>query len=241
MDKYSFTPDEELKFLAAKNGLEFVRNGMALGLGTGSTIAHLIKLLGEKLSSGRLRDVSVVPTSVRSAQLAVDYGIPIINLAQVVELDLVIDGADEVDPRLNLIKGMGGALLREKIVAMNAREFIVIVDGSKLVSCLGTKSPLPVEIVPFESQVHLRWLNTLGLKAELMLRPDQSPVITDNGNYIALCYFNHNDPPGITDPYWLASEIKGHTGIVEHGLFLDMASLVVAATPTGVRILEHEA
>ena len=241
MDNYSFNPDEELKFLAAKKALEFVRDGMAIGLGTGSTIAHLINLLGEKISSGKLRDVSVVPTSIRSAQLAAAYRIPIIKLAQVAKLDLVIDGADEVDPQLNLIKGMGGALLREKIVAMNAREFIVIVDGSKLVRCLGTKSPLPVEIVPFESQVHVQWLNTLGSKAELLLSADLSPVITDNGNNIALCYFNHQDPPGIADPYWLAAEIKGHTGIVEHGLFLDLASLVVAATPSGVRILEHKA
>ncbi len=132
--------------------------------------------------------------------MAAAYRIPIINLAQVDELDLVIDGADEVDPQLNLIKGMGGALLREKIVAMNARKFIVIVDESKLVSCLGIKSPLPVEIVPFESPVHLRWLNTLGSNAELMLGVDQLPVITDNGNHIALCYFNHQDPPGIRGP-----------------------------------------
>jgi ribose 5-phosphate isomerase A len=240
MEKDLSTPDEELKYLAAKKALEFVSDGMAIGLGTGSTITHLINLLGEMLSSGKLRDISVVPTSSRSAQMAAAYRIPIITLAHVTELDLVIDGADEVDPQLNLIKGMGGALLREKIVAMNARKFIVIVDGSKLVHCLGTKSPLPVEIVPFESQVHLRWLSTLGSKAELMLGADQLPVITDNGNYISLCYFNHQDPPGIPDPYRLSAQIKAHTGIVEHGLFLDMTSMVVAATPSGIRILEHQ-
>ena len=240
MNKDVLTPDEELKCHAAKKALELVSDGMAIGLGTGSTIVHFINLLGEKITTGKLRDISVVPTSIRSAQMAADYRIPIINLAQVAKLDLVIDGADEVDPHLNLIKGMGGALLREKIVAMNACEFIVIVDESKLVSCLGTKSPLPVEIVPFESQIHLRWLSTLGSKAELMLGADQLPVITDNGNYISLCYFNHQDPPGIPDPYRLSAQIKAHTGIVEHGLFLDMTSMVVAATPSGIRILEHE-
>jgi ribose 5-phosphate isomerase A len=240
LDINTSNPKEQQKLLAAQAALEFVKNDMALGLGSGSTISFFIQSLGRRLATRELRGVSVVPTSLMSAQMAAEYAIPIIRLAKVAELDLAIDGADEIDPQLNLIKGMGGALLREKIVAMHAREFIVIADESKLVDRLGTQSPLPVEIIPFEAEVHIRWLNTLGLKAELMLNADRSPYTTDNGNYIALCSFKHREPAGIPDAYRLALEIKGRAGIVEHGLFLDMASRVLVATPRGVRILEQE-
>jgi ribose 5-phosphate isomerase A len=230
---------QDQKRQAAYKAMEFVRNGMAIGLGTGSTMAYFIDLLGQKVNSGELDQISIVPTSIKTAHRAEELGIPMRNLSDVAWLDLAVDGADEVDPQLNLIKGMGRSLLREKIVELYARKFIVIVDESKLVNRLGTRSPLPVEIVPFEAEIHIRWLNTLGLRAELWLNDDNGPVTTDNGNYLALCYFTHLNPAGIQDPSRLSAQIKSHTGIVEHGLFLDMASLVVVAQSSGIRILER--
>ena len=229
---------EEQKLLAANFAIQYVHSGMSLGLGTGSTVAFFIRLLGEKLKAGELNRISAVPSSLQTARLAEDLGISIISLSDVSVLDLAVDGADEVDPSLNMIKGMGCALLREKLIEMHSREFIVIVDESKLVHRLGTKSPLPVEIVPFEAHTQVKWLNTLNLRAELWLNPDHKPVVTDNGNYLALCYFDHLQPVGIPDPYKLAEQIKSRTGIVEHGLFLDMADRIIVASSTGVRLME---
>jgi ribose 5-phosphate isomerase A len=144
-----------------------------------------------------------------------------------------VDGADEVDPDLNLIKGLGRALLREKIVACHAECFLVIVDVSKLVTRLGTQAPLPVEIVQFEAAAHVRWLNTLNCRAELWLEADGSPIVTDNGNYLARCWF----ADGIEDPCALARCLADRPGIVEHGLFLEMATAVIAATSVGTQIL----
>jgi ribose 5-phosphate isomerase A len=150
-------------------------------------------------------------------------------------LDLAVDGADEVDPSLNLIKGLGRALLREKVVEIHAERFIVIVDESKLVPRLGSRGPLPVEILPFEAEVHVRWLNSLGCKAELWRDDNGSPVVTDNGLFMARCWFEG----GIPDPYVLAELLSKRPGIIEHGLFLDMADMVVVAGKQGIRILER--
>jgi ribose 5-phosphate isomerase A len=226
----------DLKELAALQALDFVSSGMVLGLGSGSTIAYFIDLLGERLQTGGLQDILGVATSEESAARARALGIPLTTLAQHPALDLAIDGADEVDPALNLIKGLGRALLREKIVEIHALRFLVIVDESKLVSALGSKCPLPVEIVPFEAEVHVRWLNTLGCRAELWLEEDGSPVVSDNGNYLVCCWFE----PAIPDPYALAHRLADRPGIVEHGLFLDMASDVVVAGSDGVRVLERK-
>jgi ribose 5-phosphate isomerase A len=147
---------------------------------------------------------------------------------------LAVDGADEVDPDLNLIKGLGRALLREKIVEIHAERFVVIGDHSKRVERLG-RGPLPVEIVPFGAGSHVRWLNTLGCRAELWRADDGSPLVTDNGNYLARCWF----ADGIADAQALARALAERPGIVEHGLFLDMASLAVLAGPDGVRLLER--
>ena len=230
---------DDQKRMAASIAIQFLHSGMTLGLGTGSTIAHFIELLGLKLKSGELRDISIVPTSENTARSAENIGLKITSLSAVAVLDLAIDGADEVDPSLNLIKGLGRALFREKLVELHSRRFVVIVDQTKLVDRLGVKSPLPVEIVPFEAHTHVRELNTLDLRAELWLNPDHSPVLTDNGNYLALCYFDHLQPAGIADPYLLAQQIKSRTGIVEHGLFLDMADQVLVAHTEGVKILER--
>jgi ribose 5-phosphate isomerase A len=229
---------------AARRALEFVHNDMVLGLGTGSTTAYFIELLAEELNSGSLHNITGVPTSVATAAKADRLGIPLTTLAEHSALDLAVDGADEVDPDLNLIKGWGKAFLREKLVEIHAQQFVVLVDESKLVRCLGTHVGLPVEIIPFEWQSSLRWLKSLGCRPELLL--DQSGVaqVTDNGNYIVHCWFESEDPSGglagIKTPYGLARTLSDRPGIVEHGLFLDMATQVVVAGIEGVKVMERK-
>ena len=175
----------DLKRQAAERALEYVRDGMTLGLGTGSTMAHFIEMLGMRVRQGRFKDLRAVPTSEQTARQARESGITLVSLMEagdghVPVLDLAVDGADEVDADLNLIKGLGRALLREKIVETHAREFLVVVDDSKLVSRLGTRGPLPVEIVPFNADVQVAWLALLGCRSELWLEEDGLPVVTDN-------------------------------------------------------------
>lgn len=230
---------QDLKIQAARRALELVRDGMTLGLGSGSTAACFVDLLGERLRSGELQNLRGVPTSEATDSQARSWGIPIISLSETVpgsmpHLDLTIDGADEVDPRLNLIKGLGRALLREKLVEIHSERFVVVVDETKLVRRLGTRGPIPVEIIPFEAEVHLRWLNTLGCRAELWREEDGAPVVTDNGMYLARCWF----ADGIPDAYELAHRLSERPGIVEHGLFLDMADLVIVAGEQGVRTIQ---
>jgi len=232
------SPLVNYKQQAARRALSFVHSGMALGLGTGSTIAYFIDLLGEQIQAGRLTGIQAVPTSQWTAERARALGIPLTTLAELgrtpgVSLQLAVDGADQVDPDLNLIKGLGRALLREKVVEIHAEQFVVIVDQSKLAPQLGTKGPLPVEILPFEAAAHVRWLNTLGCRAELWLETDGSPAVTDNNNYLARCWF----PNGIANPHALARTLANRPGIIEHGLFLDMASVVITAGAEGIRTL----
>jgi ribose 5-phosphate isomerase A len=214
---------------------------MTIGLGTGSTTTFFIKMLGDLLRQGTVRDLRAVPTSEKTADLARDLNIPLIDLAAAGDgalpvLDLAVDGADEVDPDLNLIKGLGRALLREKIVEIHARELVVIVDDSKIVPVLGTAGPVPVEIVPFAADVHVAWLRTLNCRAELWREADGQPIVTDNNNYLARCWFEG----GIPDCRRVAAAMDARPGIVEHGLFVDMATTVIVAAETGVRILTKE-
>lgn len=230
-----------LKQLAARRALDFVADGMVLGLGSGTTTAYFIDLLGEKISRGELHGILGVPTSEATARQARQVGIPLTSLSALISgpgmptIDLAVDGADEVDPQLNLIKGLGRALLREKIVESHARCFIVIVDESKCVSRLG-RGPLPLEIVPFEAALHVHWLNMLGCRAELWLEQDGTPARTENGNYLARCWF----PDGIHDVRGLARALADHPGIIENGLFLDMASVVIIAGKEGITMRERE-
>ncbi|HEX7973730.1 MAG TPA: ribose 5-phosphate isomerase A [Anaerolineales bacterium] len=224
-----------LKQQAASRALEEVRDGMRLGLGSGSTSTYFIQMVGERLQAGALHDLMGVPTSEEVAGLARVVGIPLTTLAECPQLDLAVDGADEVDPALNLIKGLGKALLREKIVEIHARKLVIIVDESKIVPRLGSRGPLPVEIVPFEAEAHVRWLGSLGCRAELWRDPAEAPFVTDNGNYLARCWFSG----GIPDVHALARLLADRPGIVEHGLFLDLASQVIVAGENGIRILER--
>jgi ribose 5-phosphate isomerase A len=222
----------DLKQQAAHQALTYIRSGMVLGLGSGSTASDFVDMLGEQMATGTLLDIVGVPTSERTAERARGLGIPLTDLADHPHLDLLVDGADEVDTDLNLIKGLGHALLREKIIAMHSDRFLVVVDESKLVPRLG-RGPLPVEIVPFGAVAHVRWLNTLGCRAELWCEADGSPIVTDNGNFLTRCWFPH----GIADPHALARTLADRAGIVEHGLFLNMATCVVVASVEGIRVL----
>ena len=209
---------------------------MRLGLGTGSTVAYFLKHLGARLASGELVDVVGVPTSVRTEKAARQLGIPVGTLSALAPLDLTVDGADEVDPQLNLIKGLGGALLREKMVAQASARFVVIVDDAKLVGRLGERAPVPVEVVPFEFDSHWNWLEALG--ADPGVRRDESGdvYLTDNGHLIIDCKF----VKGIANPADLERRLSHRAGVVESGLFLRMADAAVVAGTDGVRWVKRE-
>lgn len=209
---------------------------MLLGLGTGSTVRHLVDLLGEALAAGDLTDIVGVPTSVRTASQARSLGIPLIELGERGTLDLTIDGADEIDPELDLIKGLGAALLREKMVAQASRRLIIISDDSKLVSRLGEKAPLPVEVVEWALDAQVAFLESTGASVTLRLGPDEEPVRSDNGNVFLDCRYEG----GLPDPPALERTLLYRAGIVDTGLFLGMADEAVIASAEGVRKLERK-
>jgi ribose 5-phosphate isomerase A len=217
---------DDAKRKAAQRALEFVEDGMLLGLGSGTTSAIFIQELGVRVKQGlRVRGIA---TSIASQQLAQSLSIPITNFDESPELDLAIDGADEVGPGLALIKGGGGALLREKIVASAAKKFIVIADSTKLVRQLG-RFPLPVEVIKMALPIVTRKFEALGLNPKLRHHPDGSKYLTDEDNYILDCSCGE-----IPDPAKTAAEIRGIPGVVEHGLFLGMASFALIASDMGV-------
>src|SRR5947209_3211345 len=221
---------DELKRNAAEAGRAYVKPGMVLGLGTGSTARHFLAGVGRVV--GRGRELTGVPTSLETAEEAKQLGIPLTSLEESFWLDLTVDGADEVDPKLNLIKGMGGALFREKIVAAASKKFVVIVDDAKLVRRLGTRTPLPVEVHPFDWKNAGAALEALGAKVELR-KDGEEPFRTDNGNHLLDAHFGP-----IRGPVKLASRISSIPGVVGHGLFLKMAHVVLVASQIGVRTLE---
>ena len=214
---------EELKVLAAKKAVEYVSDGLVVGLGTGSTAEHAIRALGERVAAGL--QVRCVPTSEASHRLGQEVGLDITGMEDEPVVDLTIDGADEVDPNLDLIKGLGGALLREKIVAAASTRQIIIVDESKLVDRLGARSPLPVEVIPFAWAVVQRRLMELAPRAELRRTSSGEEFVTDNGNLILDCHF----PDGIDDAAQIEREVNDVPGVVENGLFVGLVDLVVAA------------
>jgi ribose 5-phosphate isomerase A len=230
---------DELKRQAAAVALEQVRDGMKLGLGTGSTAKHFVELLGAKVQGG-LRVVGV-PTSEVTRADAERCGVPLTTLDQVDQLDITVDGADEIDPALNLIKGGGGALLREKIVAAASDRMIVIADDSKLVEALG-RFPLPIEVIPFGLAATRRAIEqalaACGIAGELKLRngKDGHGFVTDGGHWIVDAHLGR-----IPDAPRMAGLLSVIPGVVEHGLFIGLASSVVLASPNGIRIIERPA
>lgn len=224
-------PQDSWKQEAGNAAAQLIEEGMVVGLGSGSTAAYFIYALSQRMQSG-LSIVGAVPTSTASAQLAGNLGIPLTDLDVHPVLDIDIDGADEIDPQLNLIKGGGGALLREKVVAYASRRFVVIADETKLVPQLGQHMPLPVEVIPFaETPVRMR-IEALGASVQLRMLGN-APYQTDNGNVILDCSF----PGGITAPADLEAQIRGIVGVVATGLFLGIAEQVIIGGPNGVRSL----
>lgn len=218
------------KEAAARRAVEFVRSGMFVGLGTGSTAILATRLIGELLARGRLHDITGLATSKATTEEAIRLGIPLLPDDAPRDLDLTIDGADEVDPEMNLIKGGGGALTREKIVAQASRRVVIVVDETKLSPRLGAHGPLPVEVLAFGWRSQARFLEGLG--ARVVLRQDSrgEPFRTDSGNLILDCQFGP-----IADPGGLAARLGARAGLVEHGLFLGLATDLVAAGKDGVR------
>jgi len=213
--------NDQEKEVAARASLRFVKDGHVVGLGTGSTAAYFIKLLGEEVKNG-LR-VRGIPTSIRSRELALSLGIPLVTLDDCQEIDVTVDGADEVDPQLRLIKGGGGALLREKIVASATRQMIVVADASKQVQRLG-KFPLPVEVIRFAQALVAKRIVAMGAEVQLRRDAASNAYLTDENNHILDCRFGE-----IRDPDNLARELSEMPGVVEHGLFIGMASVALLA------------
>ncbi len=224
--------NEEEKEAAGRAAAKLVRDGDVVGLGTGSTAYFAVVALGERVKAG-LKIIGV-PTSVQTADLARQLGIPLTTLDEHPEIDITIDGADEVDPKLNLIKGGGGALTREKVVASASKRMVVVADSTKAVPALG-KFPLPVEIIDFARTVIEKKIASLGATTKLRTKPDGQPFITDNGNQILDCSFGKID-----DPPALARSLSDMPGVVEHGLFIGLAKLALVGRGTSVEELRQK-
>jgi len=220
---------DHAKELAAQKALEFISDGMIVGLGSGTTSTHFIKLLGGRVKQGlKIRGIA---SSNNSEQLAKSLSIPIIDFHQSSSIDVTVDGADEIAPGLALIKGGGGALLREKIVASASKKFIVVADSSKIVAHLG-KFPLPIEVIPMAAPLVAAKLSALGIRPSVRHHPEGTEYITDEGNLILDCACGQ-----ILDPQALAASIRAIVGVVEHGLFLNMADLAIVSSEREIRLL----
>jgi len=215
---------------AAERGVEFVQSGMVVGLGTGSTAIFATRRIAQLLRDGQLKDIVGFATSKAIWEEARRLGVPMMDEEMPHPIDMTIDGADELDPDMNLIKGGGGALLREKIVAQASRRVIIVVDSSKLSPRLGTRHTVPVEVLSFGRRSQFRYIESLGGKAEVRLNADGSPFITDSGNMILDCDFGL-----IATPAHLAALLGTRAGIVEHGLFLELATDAIVAGKDGIR------
>jgi len=228
------THQDQLKRAAADKAVEFVESGMVVGLGTGSTAAFAVDLIADRLDRGDLKDIIGIPSSLRTEMQARDRKIPLAGFDTHNEIDVTIDGADEVDPALNLIKGGGGALLREKVLAQATQRNIIIVDESKLVPKLGTGWALPIEVIPFARGSAARFIESLGASVTLRRTEEGTEFFTDQKNIILDADFGP-----IADAAFVAARLNERAGIVEHGLFLGLAADVVIAGADGVRHLHR--
>ena len=226
---------DALKKMAGEKAVDYVQSGMVVGLGYGSTAIHALRLIGQRIRQGELEGIQAIPTANLIAGEARKAGIPLTSLKEHSRIDVTIDGADEVDPALNLIKGGGGALLREKIVAQATILEVIVVDEKKLSPVLGTNFDLPIEMIPFGLRPLEAYMRSLGAEPTLRTKPDGAPFVTDGGNHILDCHFGPID-----DAYALSAELKSRAGIVEHGLFLDLASEIIVAAGDGLRTLTRD-
>jgi ribose 5-phosphate isomerase A len=231
----SADPRAVLKGEAAEFAVQFVKSGMVVGLGTGSTAIFATRKVGELLNGGILRNITGFATSKATQDEAEKLGIPMMDSSLPRKIDLTIDGADEVDPQFNLIKGGGGALFREKIVAQASGREIIVVDDSKLSDRLGTRFALPVEVSPFGWQSQMRFLESLGCRATIRKSKDGSQYVTDSGNMIMDCNFGP-----IADVNELARKLSDRAGIIEHGLFIGIANDLIVAGANGVKHLKRQ-
>jgi ribose 5-phosphate isomerase A len=224
--------DEELawKRAAAEYAAGLIESGMRVGLGTGSTAIWAVRRLAERLAGNEVRDVMAVPTSRETEAEAARLGVPLTTLADHPVLDLTIDGADEVDPRLDLVKGGGGALLHEKVVAQATRREVIVVDATKCSPVLGTHHPLPIEVLAFGWRPTADHLEALGAEVVVRRGDDGQPIRSEEGNLILDCTFGP-----IADPAALAADLSARAAIVEHGLFLGLTDDLVVAGPDGIR------
>lgn len=229
---------EELKKEAGEKAAEYVESGMVIGLGTGSTAIHAVRAIGRMLKNGRLQNVLGIPTSEETRQEAERVGIPLTNFNENLIIDVTIDGADEIDPNFDLIKGLGGALLREKIVATASKAMIIVSDDRKIVDKLGTRAPVPVEVIPFAQHPVTAYLQSLGARPVLRMDREtgESPILTDENNIILDCWFAN----GLDKPIEMGQAISAQPGVVEHGLFFKLATRAVIAAPNGIQILERD-
>jgi len=224
--------NENEKEAAARASLRFLRDGQIVGLGTGSTAAYAVRLIGERVRAGL--KIRGIPTSVQTKELATSLRIPLTTLKEFQQIDVTIDGADEVDPQVRVIKGGGGALLREKVIASASRQLVIIADSSKQVAMLG-KFPLPVEIIPFAEPLVAKRIAGLGATVKLRQSADGKPFITDEGHHILDCSFGK-----IPDPPALARQLSDMPGVVEHGMFIGMASVALIAKGNAIEELHRK-
>jgi len=228
-------PQDELKKQAAVYAVCFVKPGMTVGLGTGSTAIHAVREIARRHAAGELAGIKTFATSAEIASAATHAGLPLLGPQGPVRIDVTIDGADEVDPRLNLIKGGGGALLHEKIVAQVTLREIIVVDESKMSDCLGGKHALPVEVFPFGCESQRAFLETLGGHPALRMDDPHQPFVTEEGNFIYDCRFGP-----IADPEELAAELDTRAGVAAHGLFLGLTDDLIVAGAHGLRHLQRD-
>ena len=224
---------EELKKLAGVEAVKHIEDGMIVGLGTGSTVEYTLRKLGELVRGGL--KIQGIPTSVHTKRIAKEENIPLTTIEENPEIDVTIDGADEVDSNLNLIKGGGGALTREKIIAFNSKKVIIVVDDSKVVKCLGIDFALPVEVTKFGWPATKKTLEEFGCTVELRMIMEDEPFITDNGNYILDCEFIKID-----NPEELHVNLNNIPGVVENGLFIGLVDEVIVGGKQGLLTLDKK-
>jgi len=223
---------EKLKMQSAREAVKHLRSGMIIGLGTGTTVRYALEFMGQMIRDGLLRNIIGIPSSKSTEEISISQGIPLGGLDKYPEIDITIDGADEVDPDLNLIKGGGGALLREKIIAQASKRNIIIIDETKLSARLGTRFYLPVEVIPFGCSTEKKFISSLGAEVKLRTEKRDQPFLTDQGNFILECNFGP-----IKDIRALSRELDQRAGIMAHGLFIDLATDLIVAEKNGIRHL----
>ncbi|MBK8944032.1 MAG: ribose-5-phosphate isomerase RpiA [Ignavibacteriae bacterium] len=224
---------EQFKKLAAEKAVEEIQSGMVIGLGSGSTFYYAIQKIGQLIKSGELENIVGISSSDKTSKLANEFGIPLTTFHEKQEIDVTIDGADEVDKYLNLIKGGGAAHLREKVIAQASKKLIIVVDETKLSEKLGTNWAVPVEVLQFAYPLEMKFLESINGKPKLRKFENGSPLVTDEGNFILDTNFGI-----IQNPFELAEKLENRAGIIEHGLFLKLTSKVIVAGKNGIKILE---